>query len=242
MRIQEIAHRGPRWVGRVAKTVARDRYLDVKDSLEKNEFSRLHAAVRAYTELGNARLRALYGAVQTVERSGIPGDVVECGTARGGSGALLALTLEACGSDRTLWLFDTFEGLPAPTADDPDRAIAELYVGDFRGPIDEVRDLFDRLRILDRTRMVKGLFQETVASAEVESISVLHLDGDWYDSVLVCLDAFYDKVSPGGIIQIDDYGHWSGARKAVDEFMERRSIQAPLQRLDFTGRSLVKPA
>ena len=75
----------------------------------------------------------------------------------------------------------------------------------------------------------------------MRAIAVLHLDGDWYDSVKVCLEHFYDRVSPGGIIQIDDYGHWQGARKAVDEFMATRHITVPLRYLDYTGRQLVKP-
>jgi O-methyltransferase len=70
---------------------------------------------------------------------------------------------------------------------------------------------------------------------------LLHIDGDWYESVKVCLDALYDRVVPGGIIQFDDYGYWKGARKAVDEFMAKREIKVPLKRLDYSGRSLRKP-
>jgi predicted O-methyltransferase YrrM len=175
-----------------------------------------------------------------VERD-IPGDVVECGTARGGSAALMGLTLERLGAPRTLWVFDTFEGIPPPTADDPDEEIARLYTGSFRGDRAEVEALFGRLGILARTRLVKGLFQDTVPAAAVGAIAVLHLDGDWYESVKVCLDHLYDRVSPGGVIQIDDYGHWEGARKAVDEFMSRRAIAAPLRYVDYTGRQFVKP-
>jgi len=70
---------------------------------------------------------------------------------------------------------------------------------------------------------------------------VLHLDGDWYESVRVCLEYLYDRVTPGGVIQIDDYGHWEGARRAVDEFISNRGIRAPLRQLDYTGRQLIKP-
>jgi len=171
----------------------------------------------------------------------IPGDVVECGTARGGSAALMGLALKEAGAARTLWVFDTFEGIPAPTVADPDHEIATLYTGAFRGGLDEVQDLFRRLGILDRAKLVKGLFQDTVPRSDVRAIAVLHLDGDWYDSVKVCLEYLYDRVSPGGIIQIDDYGHWQGARKAVDEFMTARHITVPLRYLDYTGRQLIKP-
>jgi len=90
--------------------------------------------------------------------------------------------------------------------------------------------------------LVPGLFQDTVPSAPIESISLIHLDGDWYESVKVCLDSLYDKVSNRGVIQFDDYGHWAGARKAVDEFMMNRNICVPLRRLDFSGRQLIKPS
>lgn len=201
----------------------------------------LYRTVRPYTMSGNVRLRGLYRAVRHVVERDIPGDVVECGTARGGSAALMGLTLKRLGALRTLWVFDTFEGIPPPTAGDPDENIARFYTGSFRGDRAEVEALFERLGIQSRSRLVKGLFQDTVPRATVDTIAVLHLDGDWYESVKVCLEHLYDKVSVGGVVQIDDYGHWEGTRKAVDEFMSQRSIDAPLSYLDYTGRQLIKP-
>lgn len=154
---------------------------------------------------------------------------------------MMGLTLKALGGDRPLWVFDTFEGIPPPSAEDPDRAIAELYTGSCKSELAEVETLFDGLGILGRSRLIKGLFHETLPEAQIGTIAVLHLDGDWYESVKVCLEHLYDRVSPGGVVQIDDYGHWQGARKAVDEFMRLRSITAPLRYLDYTGRQLVKP-
>jgi Macrocin-O-methyltransferase (TylF) len=227
----------PQWI----TSQAWDILLRVHDQLSLGEFSRMYRMVRPYTVVGNARLRGLYRAVREVVARGIPGDLVECGTARGGSAALMGLTVKRLCASRILWVFDTFEGLPAPTADDPDRNVAELYTGTLRGDLAEVTALLERLEILPHAKLVKGLFQETVPGCEVETIAVLHLDGDWYESVKVCLDHLYDRVSPGGIIQIDDYGHWEGARKAVDEFLRRRTIQASLRYLDYTGRQMVKP-
>jgi len=227
----------PRWV----ISQARDACLHAHDSLASTPFARHYRAVRLYTMSGNARLRGLYGAVHEVAARNVPGDVVECGTARGGSAALMGLALKELGAARTLWVFDSFAGIPPPTDSDPDKHIAELYTGDFRGELDDVRALFERLGILERVRLVKGLFQDTVPGCAVGPIAVLHLDGDWYDSVMVCLEHLYDRVSRGGIIQIDDYGHWEGARKAVDEFMQRRAIRVPLRYLDYTGRQFTKP-
>jgi len=188
-----------------------------------------------------ARLRGLHGAVRYAVTEDIAGDIVECGCARGGSAALMALTLRQMGARRRLWLFDTFEGLPAPSSGDPDFEIADLFTGTCVGTLDEVRGLFERLGIADDVTFVKGLFQETLPAASIPCIAVLHIDGDWYESVKACLDSLYDKVVPGGVIQLDDYGYWAGARKAVDEFLQGRGIQAPLQRLDYSGRFLIKP-
>jgi hypothetical protein len=89
--------------------------------------------------------------------------------------------------------------------------------------------------------MVKGLFQDTLGHAPIEKISLLHIDGDWYDSVMTCLQSFYDRVSPGGIVQIDDYGFWEGARKAVDDFFRQRGLAMPsLRYIDYAGRQFVK--
>jgi hypothetical protein len=218
-----------------------DAAMHLHDMYSADPFARLYQAVRPYTMSGNRRLRGLYTAVEQVVAGNIPGDVVECGTARGGSAALLGLALKETHAERTLWVFDTFAGIPPPTSADPDQEIAALYTGDFRGDLGEVQELFRRLGILDRARLVKGLFQDTVPRSDVGPIAVLHLDGDWYDSVKVCLDHLYDRVSPGGVIQIDDYGHWEGARKAVDEFISTRPLVGPLRYLDYTGRQLIKP-
>lgn len=154
---------------------------------------------------------------------------------------MIGLTLREIHASRNLWLFDTFQGLPKPSKDNPDYKIANLYTGTFVASMEEVRNSLHSLGVSDNVHLVPGLFQDTLQNAPIESISLLHLDGDWYESVKVCLDALYDKVSPGGIIQFDDYGHWAGARKAVDEFMTNRGICAPLRRLDFSGRQLIKP-
>ena len=159
---------------------------------------------------------------------------------KGGSAALMALAAQRLGERRKIWLFDTFEGLPAPTMDDPDYKVASLCVGDCVGTLSEVRRLFENLQIAPDAEFVKGLFQETLQKSQIPAIAVLHIDGDWYESVKVCLDELYDKVAPGGVIQFDDYGYWKGARKAVDEFIERRGISLPLQRLDYSGRFLIK--
>jgi len=211
------------------------------DLVSPSEFSALYRQVRTHTMCSNARLRGLYRGLRHVVIRDIPGDVVECGSARGGSAALMALTLRKLGTHRKMWLFDTFEGLPAPSAQDPDRDIGDLFTGTCVGTVEEVRDLFRRLDLSHEVEFVQGLFQNTLPLTPVSQIAFLHIDGDWYESVKACLDHLYDHVTPGGVIQLDDYGYWKGARKAVDEFLNVRGVRAALHRLDYSGRFLIKP-
>lgn len=230
----------------VQKVIRRVRDLpwraqELKDRLAPGEFARLFQRVRPYSGLSNARLRSLYRAVERVERLGIPGDLVECGVARGGSAGMLALASQAGGARRRLWLFDTFEGLPPPNQNDPDYEKAKVHTGSCVGTLEEVRGLMEQLGVADRVEYGKGLFQQTLQPSKVERIAVLHLDGDWYDSVTACLEALYDRVSPGGVVQVDDFGQWAGARKAVREFFARRGLAPRLVYVDYTGRYFVKP-
>jgi predicted O-methyltransferase YrrM len=225
--------------GRVTSQT-RDLLMHLRNSFASDAFARAYRTVRPYTMSGDARLRGLYQAIQHVTERKIAGAIVECGTARGGSAALLGLAMKRFNERRPLWVFDTFEGMPPPTAADPDFEIAAPYTGSCRGDLADVTRLFERLEILGDARLVKGRFEDTLPRNDTGAIAVLHVDGDWYESVKVCLEHLYDRVSPGGIIQIDDYGHWQGARKAVDEFLEARHIAGPLRCLDYTGRQLVK--
>lgn len=204
---------------------------------DEQHFYGLYSQVFDRTMLGTDRLRGLYDAVMTAVEIDIPGDIVECGTAFGGSAALMGLTLQEARVDRRLWVCDTFEGLPAPTEEDPSEA--QQYTGQFKGELAEVKQMFKQLGI-KHCQFVKGLFQDTLPCLQVKKIAVLHLDGDWYASTKCGLENLYDKVSPGGIIQIDDYGHWAGCRKAVDEFFDNRNIHPTLLSLDYTGVQFIK--
>lgn len=192
--------------------------------------------------LSRPRLRELESVVRTAVISEIPGEVVECGTAAGGSAALMALWLKRLQSQKKIYVFDTFEGLPAPTTQDPDYNKALPWTGKCRGDLDQVHGLFRDLEVLDRAVFVKGLFQDTLPTFDCPPIAVLHLDGDWYESTMTCLRHLWDHVSPGGYVQIDDYGAWQGCKKAVDEFLTDRGIREPLKVIDFTARSIRKPA
>jgi predicted O-methyltransferase YrrM len=215
----------------------------MRDLIVRDEFTNIYSSVQPFTMLNHSRARALYDGVRRIVADDVPGDIVECGTARGGSAALMALTLKRLRQhrpDRKILAFDTFDGLPPPSADDPDYEIARYWTGQCRGDLDDVRALFRELGVADITECIKGLFQETLPRSQAHPIALLHLDGDWYESIRVCLENLWDRVSPCGIVQIDDYGAWAGARKAVDEFLSTRKLSIRLRYIDPTGRQITK--
>jgi hypothetical protein len=206
--------------------------------------------VMPYSLVGWRGLEATYDVVDTVISQGIKGSLVECGVARGGSAALIALLTEGV-PDRSLWLFDSYEGLPEPTASDfcegvSGRHVRPLPKGSCLGTYEEVRKmLFSDMRLSSyRITMVKGWFQDTLAinAANIGAISVLRIDADWYDSVRCCLETLYELVVPSGFVIIDDYGSCFGAQKAVSEFLESRNIAVSLAPDGRGGAHFQKPS
>ncbi len=213
------------------------------DPISQPEFSTNYRLVRKNTMCSNARLMSLYRAVKYIIRENIPGDIVECGVAGGGSAALMALTLKQMRVlDKNIWLYDTFEVLPPPNKNDPDFRYADIYTGTCCGSVDHVSNLFIKLGVERYMRVVKGLFNYTLPRSKPAKIALLHIDADWHDSVKSCLYNLYDSVSVGGIIQFDDYGYWKGAKKAVDDFFTERLIDPDLKRIDYSGMQYFKPS
>jgi O-methyltransferase len=199
------------------------------------------------------RIWALRNAVRYVHRNGIEGAIVECGVWKGGSMMAVARTLLELGtSDRALYLFDTFEGMSPPTEEDriyTGAQASQLLEGRDReeriwgyAPLDGVRDAvlsvgYDPAKV----HFVKGMVEETVPTEAPERIALLRLDTDWYESTLHELVHLYPRLASGGVLIIDDYGHWQGARKAVDEYLAEHDIPLLLNRVDYTARIAVKP-
>ncbi|MBI1973351.1 class I SAM-dependent methyltransferase [Candidatus Micrarchaeota archaeon] len=200
-------------------------------------------AVKPYSMVSYARLSRLYDAARLLERERVEGSIVECGVCNGGSAGLLAAAVRK--GERHVWLFDSWQGLPEPTSEDVSYHGKEGKKGMDLGSEIRVRELlFGRLGLDEsRTHLVKGWFDHTIPKARemVGSISLLHLDCDWYESVRLCLDQLYDGVVGGGFVFIDDYGHWKGCKKAVDEFFRERNIHPKLHQLDYTGVYFRKP-
>ena len=200
------------------------------------------------------RLYAHFQAVQYVSHNNIDGDIVECGVWRGGTSMLGACALLGMGdTSRTLWLYDTFAGMTAPTAADVspwDGPVAQKIweknqAADVNAwcyaSLDEVRrNMASTGYPVEKIRYVEGDVLKTLATTVPDQIAVLRLDTDWYESTLKELEVLYPRLVRGGVLLIDDYGAWEGCRKAVDEYCAKHGIKLLMQRTDYTGRTAVK--
>ena len=170
---------------------------------------------------------------------------VECGV---GGGGCLSLMKYISGERNKIFGFDSFEGMPPITEKDLgvyNKDNPSKHVGaNFSGGIENVRTNFKTLNVsMENVNLIKGFHEHTLTPENIDSvgsIAILRLDSDWYESTKVCLERLYDKVIKGGVIIIDDYGHWVGAKRAVDEFRASLCIKTPLIRTDFTEFYWVK--
>lgn len=188
-------------------------------------------AVRPFSVMPYSRLSNLYELAHRLK--GLEGSFVECGVMNGGSAGILGA---AAKGRRDLWLFDSWQGLPEPTALDVDYRGRPGEKGIALGRRDRVEQLlFRRLRLQSqRIHIAPGWFEDTIPKRldAIGPIALLHLDCDWYQSLRFCLDTLYDQVVPGGVVVVDDYGYWQGSKLAFEEFLSRRGLSVPLQRVD----------
>ena len=191
----------------------------------------ISALIRRNTMLTPARIESLKRLAHRIDEESIPGDVVECGVYKGGSAALVVRVASRSRFQRHAWLFDAFQGMPpATSADGPEAA---NWVGGLRSSPVRVSRLLRRVGVdMARVHIVPGLFQNTFPTVHIQQIALLNIDADWYESVKLCLETFYDAVAPCGFVSLDDYGAWPGCRRAVDEFFERRGLSHELVRVD----------
>jgi O-methyltransferase len=211
-------------------------------------------AVEPFTMSTPERIVSLCDAVEYVVANDIPGDVVECGVWKGGSMMAVALKLLQLGRiDRDLYLFDTFAGMSEPTEADvtlhgtpalarwrhSDRGAVNLW--DYV-PADEVRAALAGTGYPpERIKLIEGRVEDTLPAAAPERIALLRLDTDWYESTRHELETLYPRLASRGVLILDDYGHWQGARRATDEYLGADADPVLLVRVDYTGRVAVKP-
>jgi O-methyltransferase len=208
--------------------------------------------VNPYTMTSMARRASLLGAVDHIVRRRIAGDIVECGVWRGGSMMAVALALIARGdTSRHLFLYDTFEGMSEPTEDDRSVSGESAKAQMARTPrgqgvwcqagLDDVRtNLGSTGYPLERIHFIQGKVEDTVPQTVPQRIALLRLDTDWYESTRHELAHLYPLLAPHGILIVDDYGHWQGAKRAVDEYFAHSAVPVYLHRVDYTARLVVK--
>jgi O-methyltransferase len=191
------------------------------------------------TYLSFAKLRRLEKSLAVIERDKVPGDILEFGVALGGSAIIIAAHAR---HHRRFHGFDVFAMIPPPTSDMDDDKSRQRYevIRGGRSPgiggdeyygyrdnlYEEVQASFARHGLTvdgNKIQLHKGLFQDTWPNVTMDCVAFAHIDCDWYDSVRYCLESIGDKISPGGIILLDDYNDYGGARKAVDGFIAMRS-------------------
>src|SRR4051812_29813395 len=205
-----------------------------------------YRAVEPYTLTGPLRTVSLMRALEYLVRQRIPGDIVECGVWKGGSmmaAARALLRLQE--TSRQLWLFDTFTGMSAPTAEDVSVcqiSAEEDYKGTYlRVGLEEVRSaVLSTGYPQEQIRFVEGKVEDTIPAQIPEQIALLRLDTDWYESTRHELLHLFPRLVRGGVLIIDDYGHWQGARKASDEYFAANNVAILLNRIDFSARIAVK--
>lgn len=221
-----------------------ERYLSDLDA----DFLDFWETAKPYTLISPERGWALAEAVRYVCRNDIQGDIVECGVWKGGACLLASLVLakeEPTGS-RLLWLYDTFTGMVSPGAND--RIAASGVSLSDRNPegwwaagMEEVIKTVGLSQLAaERFKLIPGPVEDTLDKVFPEKLAILRLDTDWYESTLKELEVLYPRLSHGGVLIIDDYGHFTGARKAVDEYFSHRKESVLLHRSDYTGRVLIK--
>jgi O-methyltransferase len=216
------------------------------------EKTELIKTVAPYTMTTPERVFVLNEAVKYIIENNIEGDFVECGVWKGGSMLAVARTLEKLNvTNRQLYLYDTFEGMSEPTEQDKDldgqsadellkthNVTASIWAYSGMAEVKKTMALsqYNPANIF----YVQGKVEDTLPQSKHDKIALLRLDTDWYESTKIELELLFPKLVSGGVLIIDDYGYWQGARKAVDEYIKENKIKILLNRIDFTGRVAVK--
>lgn len=214
-----------------------------------NEFIQVYEKIKPFTMVEIERCYALYQSLLYISKYDIKGDLVECGVWKGGSAMLMAYTLQQAGiTNRKIYLYDTYEGMAKPGEMDGQSEKEEwesLRVNDSLNkmcysPIEEVKANMAKTGYPSENIVyIKGKVEDTIPSILPDGIALLRLDTDWYDSTRHELNFLYPLLSLKGVLLIDDYGAWEGARKAVDEYFEGET-NIYLHRIDWTGRLIIK--
>lgn len=190
------------------------------------------------TLLSIERLNNIQACVEDTILNNIPGDLIETGVWQGGAVILMKAILKANNSDKVVWCADSYQGLPKISGNyAEDQEISWLAdVEELKVSLEEVQKNFLDYGLLDKNvNFLKGWFKDTLPHAPIEKLAVLRLDGDYYESTMDALVHLYPKLSIGGYIIIDDYGHFPACAKAVNDYRNANSINEDIKWIDYTG-------
>ncbi len=233
-----------------------DKYSNIPIELDEFEVALMKSMLESGKSMtNNPRLGGLIKACRYVVENNIPGDFVEVGVWRGANGIVAKKIFERLGSDKKVWMFDTFEGMTEPTSVDVNAKKQVLALHMFKqnqrathnewcyASLDEVRkNCIEANLDIESFKFIKGDVSKTLRQTEnlPNEICLLRLDTDWYESTKVELEVLYPILSQYGVLMIDDYGHWEGARRAVDEYFSSTDYKPLFNAIDYTGRSAIK--
>ena len=202
-----------------------------------------------YSMTNETRMWSLLKSLEYVLNEKIDGDVLECGVWKGGCIGLMDEYLRVNSSQKKIYAYDTYDGMSIPSKYDIDfkgNQITDLVINNYENiyGYPNKNEVMSNLKILgskcDKIKFVKGAVEKTLMDKRniPEKISLMRLDTDFYESTKVELEILYPLLSKGGILIIDDYGHYKGARKAVDEYFKEKK---PLMHyIDYTCRLIQK--
>lgn len=244
--IQGLLNRVGYKIVRSSEVVLQTRDMD-------EEFFPVYERCKPFTQTSIERMFFLYKTMAYITAHEVPGDVVECGVWKGGSAMMVALALMKAGdTSRRLVLYDTYAGMPDPGVEDVSVCGEEGMrgchpslndgVAQFNySPLDEVRAHLESTGYpLENIDFVEGKVEDTIPGTAPESVAALRLDTDWYESTRHELVHLYPRLARGGVLILDDYGYWQGARKATDEFFDAHPSPILLTRIDDSCRVGVK--
>ena len=223
---------------------------------DSNNFEKeLFDIISEYTMTSHERIFALMKSINFVKHNNVDGDFVECGVWRGGNLILFQKFIEKYSLSKKIYAYDTFEGMSEPDKIDETfkgesskDLLNKLYkkkvdrkknilIADCS--IEQVQENFKKFSNKNNLICVKGPVEKTLDIKEnlPNKISILRLDTDWYSSTKKELEVLFPLLEKNGILIIDDYGFWKGARKAVDEYFENKNVT--MFKIDFTGRMII---
>ena len=202
------------------------------------------------TMLSIQRLSGLVLGAKHIAKHGITGDVVECGVAGGGSALAVLRTLSRTDDIRDVYLYDTYTGMPEPGDMDKKTRDAthakDLYAekknwnAHSQGRVERTITKLCPNYPMDRIQFIQGMVEDTIPKTVPDKIALLHLDTDFYSSTKHELEHLFPRLAVGGVLILDDYGAWSGAQRATDEYIKAHDIKIFLAPTDYTQRIGIK--